>query len=658
MNRESFLELFHKLLQAVPYLGIVSSIAVLSLIFVAGLSQKLLICAAMLLIPVIVVSAVFIWRKKSVDMDLETIENSGLFCLNISPGRGLKIYCILLGLLTTWLLISGTRDALFLILIMAMYAVSIIQIFAKRINVVSILSQLTVTSLISALTRQFCYYYYYNTGDSFAHSQTVSSILYFNGLPPVELRGGYADFFFFHISSAITSLLSSVFPIHATYLTATIPIILGVVFVFCLARYLTKSDRIALLASVCYLFIPVVYNYAVRAAPRTLTTLAFLILLCMFFSNKEWKTWVVSLISTVVAIYMILVHHAQLPIMMVVMTLILVTYLVYFKRLSRNQLVVTLLFYFIPISYYLYTYLGSMIGILERNFFGTISTVSITATPELASENLTLYTVIYNMASAVIVSLILFGIFYLTLSRNKAVRGIVLMPIGLLLFAPFLPGVTDVIPMLSSMHQMDRFQIVVAPIFAVIMGLGALIFLKIVSSNKRQIQRCSCIMVIVLLLVFGVGSVVFQSSNDSTAFSGTVFQGDPNWFNYDDYQLFNWVNDYVPVESVIYAEFVPSRFFGRSSSHRLIELSDYTIPTGMKSFFHTDDAVEYDTFYLLFRENMFQSYGLYVAVGKGSYATKQELIEPSAETELSFKKNSWDMGVVYDVGNSQLFYHL
>lgn len=647
MDRERLLGQIHKILRCIPYLGIILSIAVLLLLLFFGGSQKLLICASILLVPLIVISLFFIWKRETIDNDIGTLENSGIFCLNLNPVSGLKIYGILLACITTWLLLNGTRDFVFLFIIIVMYAVSIIQIFSKQINAKSILLQITITSLISVLTRQFSYYYYYNTGDSIVHSNIVSSYVLFGGRPPVELTSGYNDYFYFHINTAITSLLSAVDSLHATYITAAIPIVLSVVFVFWLAYSTTKSERIALLSSVCYLFIPVVFDYAVRSAPRTLATLAFLTLLCLFFNPKKWDFKTSAFMAALCSLSMILTHHAQLPIFLIIMTFILIVYLFYIKKMSKNQIVITLLFYLTSISYYIYTYLASILGIIERNFLGSLDTISITEKAEFVTETISPYTLFLVITGAIMLCLILFGIYYLIYFHNNKMSICVLMPIGLLLFALFIPGVAEASAFLSALEQVSRFQIVVSPIFAVLMGVGCLIFAKLLQNHNKNGCKLSAIATIILLVLFSMTSVVFVSSADSPGFVGTEFQKYPDWLNYDDYLLFDTINDYAPLGSSVYAEAVASRFFASGGEYTIIDKKEINIQESMMPLFQSDYKTEDTSCYILFRESIFYNYGLKVDVS-GKLVTKTD------DADAIFRKNTWNMYYIYDNGKSNI----
>ena len=209
----------------------------------------------------------------------------------------------------------------------------------------SVLVQIVTTTLILVLTHQFCYPYFYNSGDSIVHALFTTAIMSYGGLPPAELLPGYQNHYLFHTGSAITAFLTGIQSIHATYLTAAIPIIIcGGVFVYLLANVLTKSNKAAVLSASCYLLTPIVLIYAVNSAPRTLATLAFLMLLYFFFRSRGNKSVVIVFLSVITAIYMILVHHAQHIFFLIIFTAILVFYWFFNHKFSRTQIQIVIVF--------------------------------------------------------------------------------------------------------------------------------------------------------------------------------------------------------------------------------------------------------------------------------------------------------------------------
>ena len=653
MEQSSILLFIHKLLQYVPHLGILLSILLMVLLAVSG-SWLLLSYAVMLLIPVIIVSVIFLRKKQSLQKSLPELAEECLFDFNIRAETFCKIYAILLLLTLSWILFANSRDWLFLLLIVLMYGVSIVQLFSKTLKSRWIVAQLTLTSLIVVLTKQFCYYYYYNTGDSIVHALYAFTYIQSGGIPATDLISGYAEFFLFHIESAITALLTGVAPISATYIAAAIPIIIGVVFVYYIALSLTKSERTAAIGSLCYLLTPVVFNYAFRSAPRTMATLAFLIILYLFLQRKEWSSWIVWGCTALFALYMIMVHHAQLPLIIAVMTGIILSYWIYFRKFTKNQIGIMILFYLIPFIYYLYTYLGTMVGILNRQFFGVFGSVDFTETTEVVSE--TVRPIVYMNMSAGIFMLvtILFGIFYLIQPQNIHKKAIIFLPLTLLLFPIFLPGVAETSALLSSMEQIGRIQIVLAPVFAVVMGIGSVILLNLINTMTKS-RKTAAIFLIIFLLLFVISSVIIYNSKDSTPFHNTELS-EKNYFNEDEIAMYMNINTYIPPASEIYSEFSVSRYFPTSANYQYMGLTYYTFPLGMRTLFTSEPEYQADT-YMIYREHEYLSRGLSIKIGKGAYSSKTERVYFDDESNTYFQKNTLNFESVYDNGASKLLYY-
>lgn len=651
MEQTTIIIIIHKLLQYIPHLGILLSILLIIQLAVSG-NWSLFSYAVMLLIPVIIVSVIFLWKKHSLQKSLPELAEDCLFDFNIRAETFCKIYAILLLLTLSWLLVADLRDWIFLTLIVLMYGVSIIQLFSKTLKSRWVVVQLIITSLIVILTKQFCYYYYYNTGDSIVHARYALAYIWSGGIPAANLIGGYEQFFLFHIESAITALLTGATPISATYIAATIPIIIGVVFVYYITLSLTKSERIAAIASLCYFLTPVVFNYAYRSAPRTLATLAFLIILYLFFQRKEWTSWKVWACASLFALYMIMVHHAQLPLIMAVMTIIILSYWMYFRKFTKNQIGIMILFYLIPFIYYLYTYLGNMVGILNRQFFDVFGSVELTETTEIVSTGINT-TAYFNILSALfMLIIILFGIYYLIQPQNIHKKAIVLLPLTLVLFPIFLPGIADASALLSSMEQMTRFQIVLAPIFAVVMGIGCVVMLSLIKSMTRS-RKIAVTFLVIFLLLFVISSVVMYNSKDSTPFQNTELS-EKNYFNEDEISIYTNINEYVPATSTIYSEFSVSRYFPTSASYQYMDIPYYTFPLGMRTLFTGEPECQADT-YVIFREHAYLSRYLDIKIGKGAYASERERVYFDEETNAYFQKNTLSSETVYDNGASKLF---
>lgn len=653
MDTSQILLSLHKILQYVPHLGILSSILLMTLLAISG-NWLLLSYAVMLLIPVIMVSIIFLWKKQSLQISLPELADNCLFDFNIRAQTFCKIYVILLLLTLAWILFANSRDWLFLLLIVLMYSVSIVQLFSKTLKSKWVVLQLTLTSLIVVLTKQFCYYYYYNTGDSIGHALYVLMYIRSGGIPTTDLISGYAEFFQFHIESAITALLTGVAPISATYIAAVIPIIVGVVFVYYIALSLTNSERTAAIASLCYLLTPVVLNYACRSAPRTMATLAFLIILYFFLQRKEWSSLKVWGCTALFALYMIMVHHAQLPLIIAVMTGIILSYWICYRQLSKNQIGVVILFYLIPFIYYIYTYLGIMIGILNRQFFGVFGSVELTETSEIVSETVQLSTYLNLSAGIFMLVTILFGIFYLIQPQNIHKKAIIFLPLTLILFPIFIPGVADASALLSSMEQITRLQIVLAPVFAVVMGIGSIILFNLINTMTKS-RKTAVIFLIIFLLLFVISSAVIYNSKDSTPFENTELS-EKKYFNEDEIAMYTNINTYVLPTSEIYSEYSVSRYFPTSASYQYMDMAYYTFPLGMHTLFTSEPEYRVDT-YVIFREQEYFNRGLTIKIGKGAYAAKAERVYFDDESNTYFQKNTFNFESVYNNGASKLLYY-
>ncbi|MDD3906758.1 MAG: hypothetical protein PHF34_00945 [Bacteroidales bacterium] len=613
----------------------------------------LLSFAVMLLIPVIIVSIIFLWKKQSLQKSLSELAEDCLFDSNIRAETFCKIYAILLLLTLSWILFANSRDWLFLLLIVLMYGVSIVQLFSKTLNSRWVVAQLTLTTLIVTLTKQFCYYYY-NNGDSMVHAHMAYGIIETGGLSFGSLLGDYANFALSHIMIVATSLMSGLPAISALCVSGTIPIIIGGIFVYYIANYFIKSERIAALAVLLYFLTPIVIEYAWKASPRTLSTLAFIMILYFLFQRKEWNSWILCLCAGIMALYMIMVHHAQLPLLMLSMTTLVVSYWVYFRKFSKNQVGVLILFYAVPLIYYLYTYLGSLLGILDKRFFSLFGEIGITESADFASSAISLTTYLNLSVGIFMVTLILFGIYFILLPQNIQQKTIILWPLALLLFPVFLPGVTASSAFLSSMEQIGRLQIVLSPLFAIVMSAGCVIMISLFGKNSSQ-RKYAVIFAVIFLLLFVIASPVIYNSKDSSFFKDTDLSVKSSFDN-SEVAMFTWVSDFVIYGSNIYSDYIVTRYYPAYEKYHSVGLPYYSFPAGVQTLF-TNESIQLQEGYLLYRENEFVNRGLTTTLYGGNNAGfDTEHIKYDAYTENSFSNNTQRYDVIYDLNLSKIYY--
>ena len=647
-----WLALIHKILQYIPLLGIAASILVIVMLIALG-KWQLMQYALVLLIPLMLVSIWFYTKKSSIKGDLSTLES---YCtLDLSQRPFIKIYTIILAVMIIWLTISSSRDALFLALLVLMYGISVIQIFLKKFNEKPIIIQLMITSLIFVLTKQFCYYYFAGGGDCLVHSVMAFSIVD-NGYINVELFGGYANYALMHVSIAFTSILTTLPINYAHWIAISIPLLLGSVFIYYISFYLTSSKRISILSVFLYLMIPIVLYYIPNAAPRTLATLAFVILLYIFLKNADNYLIPIWITCGIMTIYMVMVHHAQLILLFAVMTMLIITYYFYFHNFSRVQKGILIIFYSIPILYYLFTYIISLVGILKKNFFGVLTSTDITDTAEVTSTTFGIAQILTLSVGVLLLIIIILGMYYLMLPQNLRTKSVILWPITLLLFAVFIPGVADAFTMISMMEQIGRLQIVLAPIFAVVMAIGCLV-LGFFIFNKFQSSKAVAIIMIVFCILMIIASPIISNSRDSDLFLGTELGSSKTYFTESEISMFGYVEKNVLSGSGIHSDYATTRYFTASQKMQSIGTPYYTFPAGTLELFTDDSTVLNQNSYLIFREDEYLTRGFLITLYGGNNVGKDVKSLTYDENDyVRILKNMYPLSAIYSMGNAAIFY--
>lgn len=644
----------HKLLQYVPYLGIAASVLVIIALAVSG-KWDLMQYALVLLIPVILVSIWFIRKKEVLPLDIHALDTYCISGLNVRQNVFVKLYGILFCLTIIWMSVTNARNGIFLALFVMLYGVTVVQIFLRKFDAKIILLQLVTTSLIHILTNQFCYYYYYAGGDSLSHVLMVSSLVE-NGYINFELFADYSNYALMHISIAITSFLTSLPLNYAHWIAISIPLALGSLFIYYIAHSLTSSKRIAVLSVFFYLMTPIILNYIPSAAPRTLATLAFIIVLYFLLKNATNYLIPIWISCGIMTTYMTMVHHAQLVLLFGVMSVLVITYYLYFKKFSRMQKGILIIFYSIPILYYLFTYIIYLVGILKTNFIGVLASTDITETAEVTSTTFGITQILLLSVSVLLLIVILLGLYYLTLPQNLRNKSVILGPIALLLFAVFIPGVADAFTMISTMEQIGRLQIVLAPIFAVVMAIGCLV-LGYCIFNKYRSPKLVVIILIVFCVLLVIASPVISNSRDSSLFLGTDIGSSKQYFTASEISMFTYVEKNVSPGSGINADYAATRYFTVSQAMQSIGKSYYTFPAGTLELFTDDSTILKQDSYLIFRENEYFTRGFSVTLyGGNNVGNDATYLKYDNEEYHHILKNTYKMNTLYTMGDATILH--
>ena len=639
------LSLVHYWLEYLPYAAVISSIIVLLGLWFLG-KTSLFPFALTLLIPVMGVSLLYIWKSKQLYSSDKSPE-----WFSVKQSTLMKIYGIVYCIMIIYLLIVSSRDAVYIFLLVLLYALAISQALLKKYNGFAVVIQVLLTTILPILTKYFTYFYFMQGGDILVHTLFSESIV-LNGYINGDIFGAYESFAMLHIINALSSILSSLSIETAHPIFVSIPLLLTSIFVYLISKSLTPSKRIAVFSVFFYLMVPIVLSYTTNAAPRTLSTVAFMMILFLFLRRKENNDRVnlMFLICTaILTTYMILAHHAQLILHFGVMFVVAASYLLYYRSFSKTQRNILILFFSIPILYYLFTYIGNLIGILKTNFFGVLSSTDITETAEVKSAYFGVENFLILSISVLMLIVILLGLYYITNQNNKWKKSYLLWPITLVMFALFTPGVADAFPIISSMEQIGRLQIVLAPLFAVVMAIGFLILGCIIAKGFNLPKIAPAVMLVFCVLVV-VASPVITSSKDSSLFYGTDLYSESVAFSNSEIASFTFVEQSVPPTSNIYSDYQSIRYFSSQPSVQSLGKPYYSFPAGTLELFTEEDGVLSKNGWFIFQHEMYITSGLRITPYGGNNVGKDAEYLKYDDLELEFlnlQRNTHHMNTIY-----------
>ena len=487
-----------------------------------------------------------------------------------------------------------------------------------------------------------------------------------------------------HISVAISSLISSLSPYMSLWTAVSIPLGITAIFIYYLAYSLTDSKRVALLSLFFYLVTPITLDYFPSAAPRTLATASFVIILYLSISRRDEKeivrTW---LLGFIFMIYMYLVHHAQLILIYTVFFILFISTIFLQKKMSISQKGLVALICLIPVILlpYLVPWLKKLVGIVESNVFGTIdstlntepenqtpgiieptpgiieptpgviSFVEKLLTTEVQSQTFDIFNVINLSPAILMLIVILFGLFFLVHPINQKARISILWPISLLLFAVFIPGVADAFTIIAHMEQIGRLQIVLAPIFAIVMAIGCLV-LGYICCNKSH-QKIGTTVVIVFCILLVLASPILSNSRDSDVFEALdnpKLGQSVNYFTEQEIYAFQHIETTVQPGSGILSDYAATRYFTTSKVAADVGRPHYTFPSGTLETFTENDYNIGDGRYFVFRENTYVDRGFTVTLYGGNNVGKAATSLKYDEKEFqNFHENTYPLNGIYDI---------
>ena len=580
------------LLKYLPHLAILASLLVYAYLLFIG-NYEYVVKGSSILLPLILVSIFLIVKNKSL-----SCSDKNFPCHNISSNTLVKIYFIIFFAAVIWMLL-GNRGIVHLILIFVLYCITLTQLFSKKPDSKLIILEVILTTAILIIPKLFWPAYFYADTDLISHLYWASIITDTGYV--TSAFGAYEFYCLYHILTAVTHAVTNLTANWSLYLISTVAVLASVPFVYLTAKYFTKSQRAALFSTFLYALLPMILHALSCPAPRVMATMAFFIIIYLLFALFQRYPIQTTILVCIVALYMSLVHHAQLLFILAVSAgLIFGAIIFYRKGLLKRTGAVILSLGFICLSL-LIGYGNSVISIIKNRFFKQVENVDLSesfkpvdttkptetitpgitipdtpttsptdvpvvvdpVTPTIPSTDIIdaadevinagssgLFDGFYwafttGLASAIMIILIFAGLYTLIMKLEHPKKISVILPLVLVTFAFFIPGVMDIFPIMTGAFQIYRFRYVMTFFFAIMMGVGCIVLLN-GFSRKKESRKVGTILTVVLCVGLVITCPILGYSKDNEVFYQYDFlpQYD-EYFDEGDLAAFSFAESYV-----------------------------------------------------------------------------------------------------------------
>lgn len=636
---QDIIQTLHSLLKYIPHIFTILCPAILLLFLVIG-RFDIFVNSSLVLIPLTLTSLFLIITKNK---KANLLSETG-WPVNISQKSLLKVYLIAAIFAAVWQLL-GLEGPVLLILFAVAYLAIILQMVSSNCPCKIVLLEICIITALLVLPKLCSPAFFYGDGDLFTHIRLAEGIAYLGQLLPSELGGAYTTFFIYHLSSAMTAITTGLAVNDALYVVSEITVIAAFPFVYLLARRFTGSERVAVFSVFFYSTANILTMEYLMPAPRVIASVAFIIILYLLFSQNIKKKYL-FILSLLVMLYMVMTHHAQLPLALITMTVLCLGSLIYRRKLTIGNLNVMIVFLSCIIGYLIYNYLGSIIGIVKTRLFSQVEAGVALDSVATSGEalNISLQSLIIFLSASVMVIFVMIGLYMLITHIHRSDDLITLLPFTLLLFIAITPWVLDSIPFIYDSLQIYRFRLLFIPIFAVIMGFGCLSFLNIMQACKVK-KWMGAAVVILLCLMLVVATPVMGMSRDNEAFSSVewVTSYRVSHLNDADLEMFDFVGSHIEYRSSYLTDHFYARYYPTDAGYSFVGKPYYSVSRNLGLIFkNSGESLSQD--YILFPKERYSN----DVIGLRSYEGENTYVEGKAYTySASYDNNNILNQVIY-----------
>ena len=646
--RDFATNIFAKVCFFIPHLLLLACIGTTALLCITD-NLYYLSKASVILIASAILSIFLIWKGKSVQslsINEETVNNA---ChINIKEATLCKVYAIVFLLALSWLIFSQARDLPFIILSVILFSISAVHLFVRNLKYpILVLAELFLTAVLFCASEVICHpYTFFGTIDIMPHELWVQAILNVGTIINPTISQYYGAFPMMHISGAAIAYLTGL-SIHDSLYTMTIAaILIGMPFVYLIAKHFTESKKIALFAAFSFLMFGTLKS-AVAVFPTGLYVSAFIILFYLFLKN-DMPFAVRLILIALTAAYMTQVHHATTLILCVVVAILLVCAFLYKRKFSVSQIVLGIIALGATGLYWVYGYWDNIVSIVKGRLGWAISDVQSTldnpgqtpsatepiapTTPpatggeitdalieslkaEAIAESVFPIYQINCIMSVIIILFLISGLYFILARRNKLTKLAVIAPLVLVFTPFFIYGIAEGIDILWNVFLAERWRILVRPFFAIVIGVGiAVVLLTLGSVMKMKMPTVNVVLVVSLILLVIAGPVI-HDARDADIFSKEDMGGNSSYLQDTELLLREFTYNYIPsgsnlAECYPYASHIMSNprygeynieyyahpYFGKPYYLSLFILDDVLLKTDDYILSHTYNYLEGDLY--------------------------------------------------------------
>ena len=649
-----FVAWLHKMMRYLPHLAIVASLLVYAF-FILTERYSSIFNLSLYLIPLIGISVVLIVNKK-----FSCDDSVALF--NISFKRLRNIHLIIFAL-TIICLGFGHDGWVYLALMFVQYCLLLAQLFAKDQNAKWIVAGVMLTTSILVLPQMLIPAYYCGDGDLLFHAGYAKTIIDM-GTVATGYGGVYESFNAYHILIAAFAEATGLAINISLYLVSVAAVLFSIPIVYALAKFFTKSERIAAFAAFFYALLPMVLDSMLIPAPRVMASMAFFLIVYMLFRHLAAYRLRALILSATLICYMVLVHHAQLIFIAAVTAGLLFGVLLYAKKLNWKMIVGGLVVLAVPVYVLVTRHGDSFASIIQNRLLGQIAggnlgDISIGSATDVEGTFLEEFLSIdftYSLqllSSSIMIILIFAGLY--ALFRNITVRNkiCVILPLALVTFVIFVPGVLDVFPALCQSFQIYRFRFVLSLFFAIMMAIGCVVLLNFSTEKKKKI--ITTMPIIILCIIIITSSAFIANSRTNEVFCGILGGYNEPHLNDETVSLFELMINVVPYHdstSKLYSDYESARYpsiYGNVNPFVLTSYHIYQLFTELES--------AKGMTYVLLPYDKYEKYGLSIANGYTEYLeADRDTFHSTNEATRIFEENIYNHNIIYETNSDRLYY--